>query len=295
MEKVIKEGLEKEFDAKFVKKLDGKYGYIEAQAVFRRANDVLGNDGWQVEILEREREGNVLMVWGRVGIKIGENGIVWKGQVGSAKIKYYKDTDKTPDDVIDIGRDWKAATTDMIKKCLTLFGIALYLYGDMEEYTDPEEVYATIIASVQKGEELIAPLLDGTINDYRVANLKQETLTAGLLQDLEAYYKLLLKDYKELTKAGNQAAGGGKDGSEQPPDKSTGNTAANGDLISLRQTCAQAKSMAEAGGATGAETVTLMTKIFGEPSWSKCTDSGKLADFIDRVSKLGDDSTMPEK
>jgi hypothetical protein len=55
--------------------------------------------------------------------------IVVKEQWGSKKIERYRKSG----DIVDLGNDLKAATTDSLKKCASLLGVGLHLYEEDEE------------------------------------------------------------------------------------------------------------------------------------------------------------------
>src|SRR5438128_715302 len=117
-----RELLEKPFSPDQIKQRKGLDGdvldYIEGAAVIQRLNDVF-NAEWTFEILDHHIYEREVVVLG----KLTTQGIA-KCQFGKSKITRTKET-KTE---VSIGDDLKAAATDAIKKCATLFGVALHLY-----------------------------------------------------------------------------------------------------------------------------------------------------------------------
>src|SRR5438552_5137999 len=117
-----RELLEKPFSPDQIKQRKGLDGdvldYIEGAAVIQRLNDVF-NAEWSFEILDHHIYEREVVILG----KLTAQGI-GKCQFGKSKITRTKET-KTE---VSIGDDLKAATTDAIKKCATLFGVALHLY-----------------------------------------------------------------------------------------------------------------------------------------------------------------------
>jgi len=118
-----RELLEKQFTGKEIKFRKGNFGasidYVEVQLVIQRLNDAF--DGfWSFKILAHETQGDEIVVLGELSC----NGIT-KQQFGNTKITMTK-----AGTVLSIGDDFKAAASDSLKKCATMFGVALHLYGD---------------------------------------------------------------------------------------------------------------------------------------------------------------------
>ncbi len=109
-----RELLEKRFTPAEIKQRDGGYGevvdYLEGATVIQRLNEAF-NGEWSFEIVEHLIQEKEVLVSG----KLTAGGIT-KTQYGN------KEREKS------IGDDLKAAATDCIKKCATLFGIGLHLY-----------------------------------------------------------------------------------------------------------------------------------------------------------------------
>lgn len=118
-----RELLEKEFDASLLKTKIGTFGseitYIEGSAVIARLNNAFSGI-WSFEVSEYKVLEDEIIVLG----KLTAEGIT-KSQFGSNKITRNKET-KEP---VSLGGDLKSAGTDALKKCATLFGVGLYLYG----------------------------------------------------------------------------------------------------------------------------------------------------------------------
>lgn len=93
--------------------------YLDGATVIQRLNDAF-NAEWSFEILEHLIQEKEILVLG----KLTANGFT-KTQFGN----------KARED--SAGDDLKAATTDCIKKCATLFGIGLQLYFDETTVAPP--------------------------------------------------------------------------------------------------------------------------------------------------------------
>lgn len=103
---------------------DKQLNYLEGHSVIRRLNEAFNSD-WSFIILHREFNefADEVIVHGRITV-----GDVVKDAVGSVKVKRHKETG----DLVDLGNDMKAASTDALKKASSLLGIGLYLYADTD-------------------------------------------------------------------------------------------------------------------------------------------------------------------
>lgn len=87
---------------------------------------------WDFEVQSHGREGDFIWVLGKLTVKNPSGSAITKTQFGRAEIKYKKDTAHKPENMLDYGNDLKAATTDALKKCASLLGIASDIYGKAE-------------------------------------------------------------------------------------------------------------------------------------------------------------------
>jgi hypothetical protein len=117
-----RELLEQPFSPDQIKQRRGLDGdvldYVEGAVVIQRLNHAF-NAEWTFEILDHRIHEKEVVVLG----KLTAQGIA-KCQFGKSKITRMKETKAE----VSIGDDLKAAATDAIKKCATLFGIGLHLY-----------------------------------------------------------------------------------------------------------------------------------------------------------------------
>lgn len=117
-----------------------KWHYLRHQFVTQTLNELTGHN-WDFHV-ERERiDEDCISVLGRLTLRIGEHRIV-KMQWGSADVKR-KNADGTP---LSIGDDFKAATSDALKKCATLLGLGL----DLTQPVRPEVLKALHTAGSTK-------------------------------------------------------------------------------------------------------------------------------------------------
>jgi hypothetical protein len=151
------------------------------------------------------------MVKGKLTVKgkdsNGNIQTVSKTQYGSAEIKYTKDKPHTPENIIDLADDYKAAASDALKKCASMFGICLDVYSGQYSPDDlPEEE--------NKGEDVV---IEGEYKEVKtdLTNLTYElsakqrrwlySLTSKLLgtEDLREGANFILSSLKYLF--GNEA------------------------------------------------------------------------------------------
>ena len=125
-----RELLEKPFSPDQIKQREGVFGdvldYVEASAVIHRLNEAFEAE-WMFEILDHHIYEKEVVVLG----KLTAQGIA-KCQFGKSKITLTKDEKRQ----VSIGDDLKAAASDCIKKCATLWGIGLHLYMDVSNGDD---------------------------------------------------------------------------------------------------------------------------------------------------------------
>lgn len=105
--------------------------YVDAEKIIRRANDVLGWD-WDFRVIREGMTDTEAWVLGEVSAEI-DGRVVMRQQYGCENITR-GERDKPITDL------FKIAATDSIKKCLTLFGVALYLYNEDERHEVEQEM-----------------------------------------------------------------------------------------------------------------------------------------------------------
>jgi hypothetical protein len=120
-----REILEKPFMPEQIKRRQGTNGdvlnYIEGCAVIQRLNECFDAE-WIFEIQEHRVYDDEVVVLG----KLTAQGVA-KSQFGKSRITRAK----RDNSIISLGDDLKAAATDCLKKCATLFGVGLHLYFDV--------------------------------------------------------------------------------------------------------------------------------------------------------------------
>lgn len=101
------------------------WDYVTGNYVEKVLNFVFGWN-WDFEVVNHGKEGDLVWVLGKLTVKDDKGHQIVKSQFGRAEIKY---KDKK---MMDYGNDLKAATTDALKKCASLLGIASDIYGKTE-------------------------------------------------------------------------------------------------------------------------------------------------------------------
>lgn len=115
--------LEQPFSPEQIKQRAGNFGqtldYIEGWAVIQRLNESFDGQ-WSFQVDSHEVHESEVIVLG----KLTAEGIT-KTQFGSSSVTRNKNTGE----IISLAGDLKAAATDSLKKCATMFGVGLHLYG----------------------------------------------------------------------------------------------------------------------------------------------------------------------
>lgn len=119
--------IEKEFDRSLIKSRKGRSGmtlsYVETSEYIKRLNAVFDYN-WSFEIVDEKIEDGFVIVRG----KLTADGIT-KMQFGTSQVTVGRDNGE----VLSLGDDLKAAGSDCLKKCSSLFGIGLHLYNGADD------------------------------------------------------------------------------------------------------------------------------------------------------------------
>lgn len=104
-----------------------RFSYVTGNYVEKVLNFVFGW-AWDFEIVDKGKEGGQVWVQGKLTVKDDKGHTITKSQFGRAEIKFLKNSKE----MVDYGNDLKAASTDALKKCASLLGIASDIYGKAE-------------------------------------------------------------------------------------------------------------------------------------------------------------------
>ena len=104
-----------------------RWSYVTGNYVEKVLNYTFGWN-WDFEIVDKGKEGDQVWVQGKLTVKDDHGHVITKSQFGRADIKFLKGTKQ----MLDYGNDLKSASTDSLKKCASLLGIASDIYGKAE-------------------------------------------------------------------------------------------------------------------------------------------------------------------
>lgn len=117
-----------------------KWKYVSGGYVEKVLNFVFGFM-WDFDVLEHGMVGDFIWVKGRLTVKDPKGNTITKTQFGRKEIAYKTEVgrdgkriqmDHTPENMLDYGNDLKAASTDSMKKCASMLGIASDIYAPNE-------------------------------------------------------------------------------------------------------------------------------------------------------------------
>lgn len=155
-----RELLEKQFDKKQIKQRIGNFGkaidYVDIQLIIKRLNDAFESN-WNFEIIDNKILDDEVIVTGKLTAER-----ICKMQFGSNQITKNSKTGKP----ISIGDDLKAASSDCLKKCASMFGIALHIYGDSDISQPPVEEKKEESLQEKADKKAKEALIEGLRNTY---------------------------------------------------------------------------------------------------------------------------------
>ena len=132
MKNEIREVLERPFPPELIRTRKGTFGkelaYAEVHNYVARLNEAFAGD-WSFDIIEHRVVDNEVVVLGKLTA-----GGVHKTAFGCSAIT----TGRESGEKVSLGDDLKAAASDALKKCSSLVGLGLHLYGKGED-THPEK------------------------------------------------------------------------------------------------------------------------------------------------------------
>lgn len=121
----------------------GTWEYVTGTYVQKMLNYVFGWD-WTFEVKEFKVLEKQVIVLGMLTVTT-QHSVITKEQFGRKDIAYRKSSDEP----LDLGNDLKAASTDALKKCASMFGLASDIYSK-EEY---KEINKNIIDALPTPEK----------------------------------------------------------------------------------------------------------------------------------------------
>lgn len=149
--------------AQYVYKRPGKGGgtwdYVTV-AYVQRVLDFAFGFNWDFEIVQHGKEADHVWVLGKLTVysENGERKIV-KSQFGRSEVKH-KQGGK---ELLDYGNDLKAATSDALKKCASMLGIARDIYGKSDYKSETGKEVQDRLPVVQQGQAVPQGPKDGQV------------------------------------------------------------------------------------------------------------------------------------
>ncbi len=126
------------------------FNYVPIAWFIEQLNLIFGHQ-WDFEVLEHGILDKIKQIWvkGKLTVRGPNSVMVVKTQFGGSTIKYTQDGSQ----VIDIADDLKAASSDCLKKCATLLGLAWDVYsGAREAMTEAGPSTTQLLAFYRRGE-----------------------------------------------------------------------------------------------------------------------------------------------
>jgi hypothetical protein len=183
-----------------------QFAYVEHGYVTERLNLVFGFN-WDFEIVDKQILDDEVIVEARLTVRTPGGQTIVKTQFGGAEIKRHTSGPKSGRP-LSIADDYKAAASDALKKCASLLGIGLDLYGrDRPDEFDPEngeanaprQAYPRIVdadADVDAG----APSPAGACTPAQLSEITRLAAQARI-GPAELAASLRVRDLSELTEA----------------------------------------------------------------------------------------------
>ncbi len=176
--------------AEYIKKRKGKGGrefdYIETNYVITMLNSLFGFRWdfevlWEVPFAEAMQQGSVT-VKGRLSVYDRNGNKLSKTQYGSQPMVFEKNKPREPEYLaMEVGDLYKSASSDCLKKCASLFGIALDVYsgefsGTGDFQTGPAKSYNSKPSSTSFEGKTSS--YEGADNHYRLSVKQQKMVFA---------------------------------------------------------------------------------------------------------------------
>lgn len=189
--------------------------YVEHSYVTELLNNVFGFD-WDFEITDKQILEDEVLVQARLTVRTLDGRTITKTQFGGADIKRFGSGPKSGKP-LSIADDYKAAGSDALKKCGSLLGIALDLYG--RDYSDPEpepqatviqgmpviDMPARVLAATKEQVETIEDLV-AHLEGWTVARVAQQMEVGALWELTQSKAARVIARLRELSEPPAQTA-----------------------------------------------------------------------------------------
>jgi recombination DNA repair RAD52 pathway protein len=168
----------------------GVWHYVSGAYVRKVLNLMFGWD-WDFEVLSEMIQGNQVIVKGKLTCRVNGKSII-KTQFGCKEIMMRKGTNEP----LNLGNDFKSATTDALKKCSAEIGIAGDIYGK-DEFKEIDVIQDVLSAEDTHNSKEKERVEKHIINANTIESLMQ-------VEDLANKYELntIFKTKKQLLQNG---------------------------------------------------------------------------------------------
>ncbi|MDQ3930068.1 MAG: RAD52 family DNA repair protein [Chloroflexota bacterium] len=181
-----------------------QFAYVEHGYVTERLNMVFGFN-WDFEVVDKQILEEEVVVEAKLTVRTPGGQTIVKTQFGGADIKRHASGNKNGRP-LSVADDLKAAASDALKKCASLLGVGLDLYGrDRPEEADEVEVQKPVLdgGKVREVGQAIGAMegdRSGMSTDTQVREIVRLTAKAGM--DMrELLGRLEVSSLDELTEA----------------------------------------------------------------------------------------------
>jgi len=182
-----------------------QFAYVEHGYVTERLNLVFGFN-WDFEIMDKQILEDEVIVEAKLTVRTPRGQTIVKTQFGGAEIKRHASGPKMGRP-LSIADDYKAAGSDALKKCASLLGIGLDLYGRdrMDENAAPSDEPQVVPKAPQRESAAshVTPLnasVDGLCTPAQAQEIKRLARQCGMTQ-ADMCASLSVSDISELTEA----------------------------------------------------------------------------------------------
>lgn len=183
-----------------------QFAYVEHGYVTERLNLVFGFN-WDFEIMDKQILDDEVIVEAKLTVRTPRGQTIVKTQFGGAEIKRHASGPKMGRP-LSIADDYKAAGSDALKKCASLLGIGLDLYGrdrPDEEATQAEQKQPAPREQQRPSDAAprVTPInaaVDGLCTNAQAQEIKRLARQCGMTQ-ADLCTSLSVSDISELTEA----------------------------------------------------------------------------------------------
>lgn len=182
-----------------------RFSYVEHGYVTERLNLVFGFN-WDFEVVDKQILEDEVIVEAKLTVRTPGGQTIVKTQFGGADIKRHASGAKSGRP-LSIADDYKAAASDALKKCASLLGIGLDLYGRDRPDDAGEEPAEKVeqwepgpVVDVSAEVARIGPRGDGLCTQKQISQIMRLAARAEITTD-ELCSRLAVSDLGDLTEA----------------------------------------------------------------------------------------------